>query len=318
MSIDQTWFWVIFTVFVGAALTLDMKVFMRKAHVIELKEALLLCAFWISLALGFGVLVYKWLGTGKSIEYITAYIVEWSLSVDNLFVFLIIFTYFNVPREYQRRVLLWGILGAIFFRATFIFAGVTLIKKFHFIIYIFGLFLIYTGIKLILRKEEEVSPEKNPVLRLAKRYLPVYDSYDREKFFTRKSKQLLATPLFIVLLAIETTDIMFAFDSIPAAFGITLDPFVIYTSNIFAILGLRALFFAVAGLFYLFHYLKYGLSLVLVFIGIKMVLSDIYRIPTFIALLLVVTILSISVIASIIRRRTVGSADGGGNTGVEQ
>lgn len=304
---DQAWFWVIFTIFVAGALTIDLKVFMRKAHVIELKEALLLSAFWISLALAFGVLVYLWLGPGKALEYMTTYLIEWSLSVDNLFVFLVIFTYFGVPRECQRRVLLWGILGAVFMRASFIFVGIALIKKFHFLIYIFGAFLIFTGIKLGLRKEEEVHPEKNPVLRLFKRFFPVATNYEGEKFFTKKSGLRHATPLFIVLLCVETTDIMFAFDSIPAAFGITLDPFIVYTSNIFAILGLRALFFALAGLFYLFHYLKTGLSFILVFVGIKMVLSDIYKIPTLIALLVVAAILSISVIASVVQARVIES-----------
>lgn len=223
-------------------------------------------------------------GPGKAMEFLTAYLIEYSLSVDNIFVFLAMFTYFAVPRESQRKVLLWGILGAVFFRGVFIFAGIALVKRFHFLLYLLGVVLIYTAIKLITQKEKEVNPEKNPVVRLARKFIRCETQYHGNKFFTRINGLLCATPLFIVLLTIETMDVMFAVDSVPAVFSITLDLFIVYTSNIFAILGLRALFFALAGLFHLFRYLVYGLSIILGFVGIKMLIVDVYKIPTLMSL----------------------------------
>jgi len=297
---EQSYLWVLFVVIFVVALVLDLFVFHRKAHVIPVKEALKLVAFWVALGLIFNVVVYFTEGPAKGAEFLTAYLVEYSLSVDNLFVFLALFTYFAVPREAQRKVLLWGILGAIFFRGIFIFAGIELIKKFHFLIYILGALLIYTAIKLITQKEKEVEPEKNPLVRLARRFMRVQAHYTGNKFFNRVNGTLWVTPLFITLISIETMDVMFAVDSVPAVFGITLDPFIVYTSNVFAILGLRALFFAIAGLFYMFRYLIYGLCIVLAFVGIKMLLVDVYQIPTLVSLGVVFALILGSILASVI------------------
>ncbi|HSE83926.1 MAG TPA: TerC family protein [Thermodesulfobacteriota bacterium] len=299
---NEIWFWVGFNAFVLVMLALDLGVFHRKAHTVKIKEALLWAALWISLALIFNVIVYFWKGPGKALEFLTGYLIEESLSVDNLFVFLMIFSYFNVPARYQHSVLFWGILGAIIMRAVFIFAGVALINKFHWIIYIFGIFLIFTGIRLALQKEREIHPEKNPVLRIFRRFMPVTKDYVNGKFFVKEAGKYFATPLFIVLLVVETTDVMFALDSIPAILAITNDPFIVYTSNIFAILGLRAIYFALAGVMQLFHYLSYGLALILVFVGVKMLLSGFIKIPVEIALGVVAGVLLISVIASLIKK----------------
>jgi tellurite resistance protein TerC len=284
-------------------LALDLGVFHRKAHVIKIKEALLWSGFWIALALLFNLGIYFWRGPETALEFLTGYLIEKSLSVDNLFVFLLIFTYFDVPPLYQHKVLFWGILGALIMRAIFIAAGITLIQTFHWIVYLFGIFLIYTGIKLARHKEREIHPERNPVVRIFRRIMPVSDQYEGDKFILRKGKGYVFTPLFIVLLIIETTDVIFAVDSIPAILAITLDPFVVYTSNVFAILGLRALYFALAGMMRLFHHLHYGLSAILVLVGIKMLLADIYKIPTAIALGLIAAILLISIIASVVKPR---------------
>ena len=297
---EQTSLWILFILIAAAAITLDLFVFQRKAHVIPVKEALKLVAFWVSLALIFNAVVYFTEGPAKGTEFLTAYLIEYSLSVDNLFVFLAIFTYFSVPREAERKVLLWGILGAIFFRGIFIFAGIALISKFHFLLYVLGLVLIYTAIKLVTQKEKEIHPEKNPLVRLARRFFRVQAQYDGCRFFTRIDGLLYATPLFIVLLSIETMDVMFATDSVPAVLGITLDPFIVYSSNIFAILGLRALFFALAGLFYIFRYLLYGLCIVLAFVGIKMLIIDWYKIPTLISLGVVFFFLLGSILVSVL------------------
>ena len=297
---EQTYLWILFILIAAAAITLDLFVFQRKAHVIPVKEALKLVAFWVSLALIFNAVVYFTEGPAKGTEFLTAYLIEYSLSVDNLFVFLAIFTYFSVPREAERKVLLWGILGAIFFRGIFIFAGIALISKFHFLLYVLGLVLIYTAIKLVTQKEKEVQPEKNPLVRLARRFFRVQAQYDGCKFFTRIDGLLYATPLFIVLLSIETMDVMFATDSVPAVLGITLDPFIVYSSNMFAILGLRALFFALAGLFYIFRYLLYGLCIVLAFVGIKMLIIDWYKIPTLISLGVVFFFILGSILVSVL------------------
>ena len=299
--------WPVFAGIVLIALFVDLFVFQRKAHVIPVKEALKLVGFWIGLAIIFDVVLYFYLGRDKAVLFTTAYLIEYSLSVDNLFVFMAIFTYFAVPREAQRKVLLWGILGAIFFRGLFIFAGIGLIGKFHFLIYILGVFLIYTSIKLITQREKEVKPDKNPVVRFARKILRVSSEYHGATFFERKKGVLFATPLIIVLIAIETMDIMFATDSIPSILAVTIDPLIVYSSSIFAILGLRALFFALSGLFHLFRYLSTGVCIVLAFVGVKLLISDIFEIPVLISLGVVLVILASSVILSLVipRKRLV-------------
>ena len=300
---NQILLWIAFNFFVLAMLALDLGVFHRKAHIIRIKEALGWSAFWIALALLFNVGIYFWRGPQTALEFLTGYLLEKSLSVDNIFVFLLIFSYFRVPAISQHKVLFWGILGALIMRAVFIAAGVTLIQHVHWIIYVFGAFLIFTGIKLALQKGKEIHPERNPVIKLFRRYMPVTGDYEESKFFVRRAGRVLATPLFIALLVVETTDIIFAVDSIPAILAITHDPFIVYTSNVFAILGLRALYFALAGIMQLFHYLHYGLSAILVFVGVKMLLADIYKVPIGIALGVVAGILLLSVIASLARPR---------------
>jgi len=297
---NQLLLWVGFNIFVIGMLALDLGVFHRKAHEVRIREALLWSAFWIILSLLFNVGVYFWRGSVVALEFLTGYLLEKSLSVDNLFVFLMIFTYFRVPYLHQHKVLFWGILGALIMRALFILIGVTLIQKFHWVIYIMGGFLIVTGIKMATQRDDEIHPERNPVLRLFRRIMPVTENYEGGRFFVRRQGAFYATPLFVVVLVVETTDVIFAVDSIPAILAITLDPFIVYTSNVFAILGLRALYFALAGIMRLFHYLPYGLSLILVFVGIKMLLVDIYKIPIGLALGTVATILIVSVLASMI------------------
>ena len=292
-------FWVLFNLFVVVMLALDLGVFNRRAHTIKFREALGWSAMWIALALGFGVLVYFWHGRTASLEFATGYLIELSLSVDNLFVFLVIFRYFRVPDNLQHRVLFWGILGALITRGFFIFAGVGLIRRFHSIIYVFGALLIYSGIKLMRQGDEEIHPERNPVLRLFRRWIPVTEDYVGEKFWVRRPG-LYATPLVIVLLVVETTDILFAVDSIPAVLAITLNAFIVYTSNVFAIMGLRSMYFAVAGMMDLFEYLHYGLSAVLILIGAKMLTSHYYTVPTHVALGVVAGVLLVSVIASLV------------------
>ncbi len=296
----QASLWAVFVAVFIAALVLDLFVFQRKAHIIPVREALKLVGFWVTLALLFNALVYFARGTEKAVEFFTAYLIEYSLSIDNLFVFLALFTYFAVPREAQRRVLLWGILGAIFFRGLFIFAGIALIERFHFLIYILGLVLIYTAYKLVTQKEKNIDPDKNPIVRLARKIIRVDPRYDGTKFFRKINGVRYATPLMITLVAIETMDIMFAVDSVPAVFGVTVDPLIVYTSNIFAILGLRALFFALAGLFYLFRYLVYGLSAVLAFVGIKMLIVDLYKIPVSVSLVVIAALIVGSVLLSVV------------------
>jgi tellurite resistance protein TerC len=292
--------WIIFNLFVLAMLALDLGVFHRTAHVIHVREALAWCALWVTLALLFNLGIFLRLGSEPALEFLTGYLLEYSLSVDNIFVFLMILTYFRVPYLHQHKVLFWGILGALIMRALFILTGITLIQKFHWIMYIMGGFLVLTGIKMALQKDAEINPERNPVLKLFRRVMPVTESYEDGRFFLRRGGRLFATPLFIVVLVVETTDVIFAVDSIPAILAITLDPFIVYTSNVFAIMGLRALYFALAGIMQLFHYLPYGLSFILVFVGIKMLLVDIYKIPIGMALGTVAAVLVISVIASIV------------------
>jgi len=297
--LNQLTFWILFNLFVLVMLVLDLGVFHRRNHVVKFREALLWSAMWIALAAVFAVIVYFWHGRGSALEFVTGYVIELSLSVDNLFVFLLIFRYFQVPTVHQHKVLFWGILGALVMRAVFILAGVGLIRQFHWIIYVFGALLVYSGIKLFRQENAEIHPEKNPLLRLFRRWIPVTKDYQGAKFFVRRPG-LYATPLFIVLLVVETTDVLFAVDSIPAILAITLDAFIVYTSNVFAILGLRSMYFALAGMMELFHYLHYGLSLVLIFVGGKMLVSHYYQIPTEIALGTVAGILIISVLASMV------------------
>jgi tellurite resistance protein TerC len=298
-------FWILFNLFVLLMLALDLGVFNRRARSVSFREALGWSAMWIGLAAAFAVIVYFWHGRTASLEFATGYLIELSLSVDNLFVFLVIFRYFRVPGELQHRVLFWGILGALITRGVFIFAGVGLIQRFHWIIYIFGALLVWSGIKLLRQGDEEINPDKNPVLRLFRKWIPVTDEYVGEKFWVRQPG-LYATPLVVVLLVVETTDILFAVDSIPAVLAITLNAFIVYTSNVFAIMGLRSMYFAVAGMMDYFEYLHYGLSLVLMFIGAKMLVSHYYTIPTHIALATVVGVLVISVTASLLfpRKKT--------------
>lgn len=296
----MTLWWIIFGVFIFAMLALDLGVFNRKVHVIKMKEALLWVSFWVSLAVAFGVGVYYFYDHSKALEFFTAYIIEYSLSIDNLFVFLLIFRFFNVPPAYEHKALFWGILLALITRAVFIFAGVALINKFHWIIYFFGAFLIYTGIKLAMNKQTEVHPDKNVAIKMLRYVIPVTKEFQEAKFFIIENGRRFATPMLAVLLALETTDILFAVDSIPAVLAISTDPFIVYTSNVFAILGLRSLFFAISGLMKLFHLLHYGLSAILSFVGVKMLIADFFHVPIGISLAVISSILIISIIASLI------------------
>jgi tellurite resistance protein TerC len=299
MVIDTS-VWIGFIVFVIALLALDLGVFHRKSHEVKIREALIWSAVWISLAFVFNYGVYLYMGEEKALEFLTGYLIEKSLSVDNLFVFIMLFSFFNVSPKYQHKVLFWGIIGALIMRAIFIFAGVAIISKFHWVIYIFGIFLVFTGIKMLFHKDEEVAPDKNPLVRLFKKFFPVTDQMHGGKFFVKINAKTFATPLFVVLLIVEFTDLIFAVDSIPAILAISNDTFIIFTSNVFAILGLRALYFALAGITKYFHFLKYGLSAILVFVGTKMVIVDFYKIPILISLLTIMGILTISVALSLI------------------
>lgn len=295
--------WVLFTLFIMIMLAIDLGIFNRKAHEVSVKEALVWSAVWVTLALTFNVGVYFWQGQEVAVQFFTGYIVEKSLSVDNIFVFLQVFAYFSVPAIYQHKILFWGILGAIVMRAIFIFAGVALISKFHWIIYIFGAFLIITGVKMALSKNKEIHPEKNPLLKLLKRFVPLSGDYEGGRFFVKRNGMILATPLALVLIVIETTDIIFAVDSIPAILAITTDPFIVYSSNLFAIMGLRAMFFALAGVIKRFHYIHYGLAAILSFVGVKMIISEFYKVPSMAALAVIAAILATSMIASSIWAR---------------
>ena len=292
-------FWILFNLFVLAMLALDLGVLHRRSHRVSFREALTWSGLWIALAAAFAVLVLFWQGRAQALQFATGYVIELSLSVDNLFVFLVIFRYFKVPDEYQHKVLSWGILGALLMRGVFIVAGVSLIRRFSWITYVFGALLVYSGFKLLRQGETEIHPEKNPVLRLFRRILPVTKEYVDGQFFTRRNG-LYATPLFAVLLVVETADILFAVDSIPAVLAITLNVFIAYASNLFAILGLRSMYFALAGMMDLFHYLHYGLSVVLIFIGIKMLASHYISIPTGWVLLFVLLVLGVSILASLL------------------
>jgi tellurite resistance protein TerC len=304
---NEVLWWVAFNIFVVAMLALDLGVFHRKAHVIQIKEALGWSAAWILLSLLFNLGIYFWRGPETALEFLTGYLIEKSLSVDNIFVFVLIFSYFRIPSLYQHKVLFWGIVGALILRAIFIAGGITLMEKFHWTIYIFGGLLMATGIRMGLQKHKEIHPEKNPVLRLFRRFMPVTDDMEEGRFFVRRGGRYAATPVFITVLVVETTDLIFAVDSIPAILAITSDPFIVYTSNVFAILGLRAIYFAIAGMVQRFQYLHYGLSAILVFVGMKMLLSGVYKIPVGLALGVVAMILFVSVAASITRSRKIAS-----------
>ena len=298
---DQLWLWIGFNVFVLFMLALDLGVFHRKAHVVTFKESIAWTVVWVALAMLFNLGVWHYGGSEKGIEFLTGYVIEKSLSVDNVFVFALLFSYFAVPAQYQHKVLFWGIIGALVMRAVMIALGSVLITKFAWIIYIFGAFLILTGIKMIIKRAEEIHPERNPVVRWFKKLMPVTSDYRREKFFVRENGVLYATPLFVVLLLVEFTDLIFAVDSIPAIFAVTTDPFIVYTSNVFAILGLRSLYFALAGVMDKFHYLKVGLGFVLAFVGIKMLLGHSeWKIDTHLSLGVIVLILTTSVVASLV------------------
>ncbi len=295
-------FWILFNIFVLTALVLDLKVFHRSGKTIRPSDALLASALWFALAIGFAVVLFFWQGHQPALEFVAGYVLELSLSIDNLFVFLLIFRYFAVPEEQQHSVLFWGILGALVLRGLFIFAGVELIQSFHWVLYLLGGLLIVSGIRF-LRGPHQVKPEKNPVVRALRRTLPLTDGYQGGRFFVRGwrgNPALYATPLLLVLAIIETTDLLFAVDSIPAILAITLNAFIVYTSNVFAILGLRSLYFAVAGLMKVFRFLHYGLASVLIFVGLKMLASEWYRVPTAITLAIVAGLVLISVVASVI------------------
>jgi len=292
-------FWIIFNAFVLIMLALDLGVFHRKSHEVSVKEALTWTFAWILLALIFNVVIYFWRGQQQAFEYFTGYLVEKALSVDNIFVFIMIFTYFKIPAKYQHKVLFWGIIGALIMRVIFIFAGVALLERFHFTIYIFGALLIFSGIKMFNHSNSKIDPDKNPVIKFFKKFMPVSDTLHEDKFFTRIDGRRVATPLFLVLILIETTDLIFAVDSIPAILAITQDQFIVYTSNVFAILGLRSLYFALAGVVHRFWLLSYGLATILVFVGIKMILIDFYKIPIEWSLLFIASIITGSIILSL-------------------
>jgi len=298
------YFWIGFHVFIFLMLALDLGVFHKKTHKVPVKEAVIWTTVWITLSLLFNILVYYKFGKTMALEYLTGYVIEYSLSVDNIFVFILIFTYFAVKDEYQHRVLFWGIIGALVMRGIFIFAGVALINRFHWIVIVFGAFLVFTGIRMLFQKEGAVDPSKNPIVRFFKRFLPVTDEYHGKNFFIKKNRKLHATPLFLVLLIIESSDLIFAVDSIPAILAVSKHPFIVYTSNIFAIMGLRSLYFALSGIMGLFRYLKVGLAFVLTFVGVKMLLAFIHiEIPILLSLGVIISILLFSVLASVFIRQ---------------
>jgi tellurite resistance protein TerC len=292
-------FWLGFNLFVLAMLALDLGVFHRKTHDVKWKEALAWSGVWIALALIFNVMLYFWKGGEAAMQFFTGYLIEKSLSVDNIFVFLLIFAYFRVPPRLQHKVLFWGILGALAMRAIFIFAGIALLERFDWMIYVFGALLIVTGIKMALQKDKELQPERNPLLKLFRRFVPTTKKFRGDRFFVKVRKRTMATPLMVALLFVEISDLIFAVDSIPAILAITTDPFLVYTSNVFAILGLRSLYFALSGIMDMFHYLHYGLAAILTFVGSKMVIVDYYHVPIGISLGVIATILIVSVVASL-------------------
>lgn len=306
MPQSSAWMWIGFNAFVLAMLAIDLGVFHRKSHAVGMRESAIWSGVWVGLALVFFGIIWSTMGQNKALEYLTGYVIEKSLSIDNLFVFLMLFTVFAVPSHFQHKVLFWGILGALVLRAIFIFAGTALLSAFHWTLYLFGGFLLFTGVRMLFLKAEESHPERNPVLRLVRKIFPVTDDYVGSRFFVRRDRRLWATPLFIVLVAIETTDVIFAVDSIPAILAVSRDPFIVYTSNVFAILGLRALYFMLGGMMGLFRFLKVGLSLTLCFVGGKMLIADVYKIPILISLCAIVVLIGGSVVASIAKKNPAG------------
>ena len=296
------WFYVVFTAFVLAMLALDLGVFHRKAHVVTAKEAGIWVAIWASLALLFAAGLYLWTSADNALLFLTGYLIEQSLSVDNIFVIVLIFSYFKIPEKYEHRVLFWGILGALVMRAIFIGFGALLIQKMSWIMYVFGAFLIFTGVRMAV-KNEEFDPEHNVIMRTARRFLPVSSRYDGQRFFTIQNGRRMATPLLPVLLVVEFTDLIFAVDSIPAIFAVTTDPFLVYTSNVFAILGLRSMYFLLSGIIHKFVYLKYGLAFILTFVGLKMVAADFVHVPVIVSLGVIVVAIGVSIAASLWRRQ---------------
>jgi len=298
------WHWGGFVLFLVIMLALDLGVFNKKKHEVHVKEALITSGIWIALSLIFNGFVFYFMGHDKGLEFLTGYLLEKSLSVDNIFVFILLFSFFDVPKKYQHEVLYWGIIGALIMRAILIFIGTALIAQFSWVILIFGGFLVIAGLKMAFQKEEKVEPDKNPIVKFVKKIIPVTPEYHRGHFFVRLNNGgLFATPLFIVLIVVETTDLIFAFDSIPAILAITNDTFIVFTSNAFAILGLRALYFALSGFMDKFHYLKMGLSIILVFIGIKMLLSNVVHISTVLSLVIILLVLTIAIGASMVRNK---------------
>jgi tellurite resistance protein TerC len=293
--------WIGFVGLILALLALDLFVFHREAHEVSFREATRFSIFWITLGLAFALVIWAWLGSQAAGEYLAGYLIEKSLSVDNIFVFALIFTYFAVPGKYQHRVLFWGILGALVFRAGFIAGGAALLERFHWMIYVFGGFLVITGVRMALHRDEEVHPDRNPVLKLFRRLVPSTTDYRGQRFVVREAGRRLATPLMAVLVLIETSDILFAVDSIPAIFAVTREPFIVFSSNAFAILGLRALYFMLAGMIQRFVYLKLGLSVILVYVGVKMLMSEIFHLPVWLSLGVIILVLAVSVVASLLK-----------------
>lgn len=299
---DSVNLWVVFNIFILVLLGIDLWNFNRKPHSVGVKESLIESAKWISLAVLFALGLFFTRGKEDGLNFVTGYLIEESLSIDNLFVFMLIFHYFCVPQKHLHKVLFWGIIGAIVMRTIFIVGGIYLISHFHWLLYVLGGFLVVTGIKLAIEKDSKIKPENNPIVKIFRRFIPVTSDYDEGNFFVKRGGKLMATPLFIVLLVVETTDVVFAMDSIPAVLAITLDPFIVYTSNIFAILGLRSLYFALAGMMSLFHYLHYGLAAILVFVGIKMLISSYFPIPIPYALGFIVVTIAFSVVLSVVKK----------------
>jgi tellurite resistance protein TerC len=295
---DLSLLWIFFNLFVLAMLALDLGVFHRKSHEVSVREALTWTCVWITLAMLFNVFVYYYFDRSKALEFFTGYLIEKSLSVDNIFVIILIFSYFKVPSAYQHKVLFWGILGALVMRVIFILTGVELIHRFHWLIYIFGAFLVYTGIRMLTSGDLKIDPEKNPLVKLARKVMPITPSFEGDRFFVKQEGKTWATPLFLVVILIETTDLIFAVDSIPAILAISDDSFIVYTSNVFAILGLRSLYFALAGIEKYFKYLKFGLSAILVFVGLKMCIADIFKIPIEVSLIVIGFTLMIAMVSS--------------------
>ena len=313
MTWETVWPWLAFNAFVLGMLALDLGVFHRKAHAVTVREAATWSAVWVALALIFNFGIYLWKGQEPALQFLAGYLIEKSLSVDNIFVFVLVFTFFAVPAAYQHRVLFWGILGALVMRGIFIAAGAALLATFHWVIYVFGAFLVVTGIKMALVRGDQIHPDRNPLVRLTRRLLPITNGYREDRFVVREGGKWVATPLLLVLLVVESTDLVFAVDSIPAIFAVTSDTFIIYTSNVFAILGLRSLYFLLAGVVEKFYYLKLGLSVVLAFVGVKMLLTDVAKIPIALSLAVIATVIAVAIVASLLRNRR--DSDNPGGTG---